>query len=137
MGALVSPPLLCRLSTHAVMQTTSCPHHSINLTPCNNLPLCSQVLADIGNMDDVPIITAWNKIDACADPALVRSLAAQRPNTVCISGSSGEGLEELMELIAATLEKSMVEVQVSCWCVVHRYGMVMPGWSSSVAAGVV
>lgn len=42
----------------------------------------------------------------------VRRIAAKRTRTVCISGMTGEGLEQLMEVLGGELEKAMVEVRV-------------------------
>lgn len=70
-----------------------------------------QVLEELG-VQDLPLITAWNKLDACADPEAVRALAASRADTVAISGATGEGLEELMAAIAGKLSESMVEMEV-------------------------
>jgi 50S ribosomal subunit-associated GTPase HflX len=71
-------------------------------------------LDEIG-VQDLPIITAWNKIDACPSPAAVRALAASRPDVVAVSGVTGEGLEELLELVAQRLADNMVDMQVG-WC---------------------
>ncbi|PNW71706.1 hypothetical protein CHLRE_16g665650v5 [Chlamydomonas reinhardtii] len=68
-----------------------------------------QVLTELG-VDHIPIVTAWNKIDACSNPDEVRRIAAKRTRTVCISGMTGEGLEQLMEVLGGELEKAMVEV---------------------------
>jgi GTP-binding protein HflX len=72
-----------------------------------------QVLEELG-VQDLPLVTAWNKIDACPDPAAVQALAASRADTVAISGATGEGLQELMAAIAGKLAESMVEMEVSC-----------------------
>lgn len=58
------------------------------------------------------MITAWNKIDACPNPAAVRALAASRPDVVAVSGATGEGLNELLELVALKLAENMVDVEV-------------------------
>ncbi|MEW5300328.1 MAG: hypothetical protein WDW36_003265 [Sanguina aurantia] len=61
----------------------------------------------------IPIITAWNKLDACQDPDQVRSLAGgSSSDTVALSGQSGEGVQALLALIASKLEEAMVEVEV-------------------------
>ncbi|KAI8462495.1 MAG: hypothetical protein J3K34DRAFT_527703 [Monoraphidium minutum] len=58
-----------------------------------------------------PVVTAWNKIDACPNPDAVRALAAGRSDTVVISGETGEGVEALLEAVADTLAASMVDVE--------------------------
>ncbi|KAL4857010.1 GTPase HflX [Chlorella vulgaris] len=69
------------------------------------------VLADLG-VENVPTLNVWNKVDACADPAVVRAVAERREQTVCVSGLTGEGLSELMERVSAKLQDSMVAVHV-------------------------
>lgn len=72
-----------------------------------------QVLEELG-VQELPLITAWNKIDACADPSAVRRLVASRSDTVAISGATGEGLEQLMAAVSGKLAESMVEMEVGC-----------------------
>mgnify|MGYP001807599042 CR=1 FL=1 len=73
------------------------------------------MLDEIG-VQDLPIITAWNKIDACTNPEAVRALAASRPDVVAVSGATGEGLEELLQLVADKLAENMVDMQVGIGC---------------------
>jgi hypothetical protein len=68
-----------------------------------------QVLEEI-QAQHIPVMTAWNKVDACPDPQLVRALAADQPDTHVISGRSGEGLPELLAAIGGKLQESMVQV---------------------------
>lgn len=69
------------------------------------------MLEELG-VQDLPLVTAWNKIDACPNPDAVRALAGSRRDTVAISGATGEGLEDLMVAIAEKLAESMVEMEV-------------------------
>ena len=55
-----------------------------------------QVLKELGALD-TPIITVFNKIDACEDPLLLLKLKAKYPRTVGISALTGEGVKELVE----------------------------------------
>jgi GTPase len=48
---------------------------------------------------DKPAITVFNKIDAANDPTLVRSLVAEFPNSVAISATTGEGIDDLLKAI--------------------------------------
>ena len=50
--------------------------------------LTQQVLEELG-ADGLPLITVWNKVDACAQPDMVWKLAANRPNTVALSAMTG------------------------------------------------
>ncbi|GIL88353.1 hypothetical protein Vretifemale_16327 [Volvox reticuliferus] len=68
------------------------------------------VLEELG-VKDIPIVTAWNKIDATSNPEEIRRIAAKRSRTVCISGRTGEGLDELLEMLGGVLERSMEEVR--------------------------
>ena len=46
-------------------------------------------------------------------PIQVRAVAARRPDpTVCISGLSGEGMMDLLDLISLQLSKNMEEMDV-------------------------
>lgn len=48
---------------------------------------------------DKPAITVFNKIDAANDPPLLRSLVAEFPNSVAISATTGEGIDDLLAAI--------------------------------------
>lgn len=48
---------------------------------------------------DKPAITVFNKIDAANDPTLVRGLVAEFPNSVAISATTGEGIDDLLAAI--------------------------------------
>jgi GTPase len=48
---------------------------------------------------DKPAITVFNKIDAAKDPTLVRGLVAEFPNSVAISATTGEGIDDLLNAI--------------------------------------
>lgn len=71
----------------------------------------NSVLKDLGG-SNVPTLTVWNKIDACADPEAVAAVAARREATVCVSGLSGAGVENLLSAVATRLQTSMVSVRV-------------------------
>ncbi|GAX76601.1 hypothetical protein CEUSTIGMA_g4047.t1 [Chlamydomonas eustigma] len=72
----------------------------------------NKVLADL-DVEHIPLVTAWNKVDQCPDPAQVKAVAAIRPDpTVCISGLTGEGLPDLMSMIASSVTSGMEEVEV-------------------------
>lgn len=64
-----------------------------------------KVLKDIG-ADEVPILTVWNKIDNCPKPEIVEELASTRRDVVCLSASSGEGVDNLLEAIEAVFKVS-------------------------------
>jgi GTP-binding protein HflX len=59
------------------------------------------VLREIGAAD-VPFLLVWNKADA-ADPDDVKQLLAAHPGSVAASGSTGEGVQEMLAAISDRL----------------------------------
>lgn len=68
-----------------------------------------QVLAEI-KATHLPLLTVWNKVDACAQPQKIREIAAHRPNTVAVSAETGEGIPELLEILETQLSKQLKDV---------------------------
>ena len=60
----------------------------------------------------VPASPPLPQVDACADPEVVRAVAARRTGTVCVSALTGEGLAELLERVGSKLQDAMVSVHV-------------------------
>lgn len=58
------------------------------LTNLPHQPSSTQVLEEIG-ATGLPLLTAWNKVDAAPHPAALRTLAGRRLDTVAISGATG------------------------------------------------
>jgi GTP-binding protein HflX len=56
------------------------------------------ILRQIGAVDK-PVITVFNKIDLCTEPAAIKSLAAEYPNPVFLSAASGTGIDKLLAVI--------------------------------------
>jgi GTPase len=54
---------------------------------------------------DKPMITVFNKIDLVTDPTVRRQLVASFPNSVCISATTGEGMNDLMRLIKKQVQE--------------------------------
>jgi GTP-binding protein HflX len=71
----------------------------------------NKVLKDLGVIN-VPTLTVWNKLDACADPEAVAAVASRREGTVVVSGLSGEGVENLLGAVSTRLQNSMQVVRV-------------------------
>ncbi|KAG7671682.1 hypothetical protein Ndes2526B_g07430 [Nannochloris sp. 'desiccata'] len=71
----------------------------------------NKVLKDLGVIN-VPTLTVWNKLDACADPEAVAAVAARRDGTVCVSGLSGNGVENLLGAVSTRLQNTMKSVRV-------------------------
>jgi GTP-binding protein HflX len=59
------------------------------------------VLIDVGARG-VPVVDVYNKIDRLDAPTIA-SLRAGRPDAVCISATTGQGREELLDVVAARL----------------------------------
>lgn len=64
---------------------------------------------DVGH---IPMVSVWNKVDVCADPEMLQTVASKRENTVCISAQTGQGLPDLMNLVQDKIEQSMMPVSV-------------------------
>lgn len=62
-------------------------------------------------------------MDACAQPAKVKEIASKRPNTVAISAQTGEGIDQLLEVIEDQLSKQLTDVH----CLVP-YSKVNSSW---------
>lgn len=48
-----------------------------------------RILEELQVSEELPMVTAWNKLDAHGNPDVVRGVASSRPDTVAVSGSSG------------------------------------------------
>ena len=132
------PPIVPQLKTHENKKTQNNNHGDPNQSTNNQ-----KVLDGLG-VHSAPVITAWNKSDAVADPSALKALAAARNAaavaaggllgasasggglggangagaTAVISAATGEGVAELLDMIADTLAASMVEMEVcACVCV--------------------
>ena len=73
--------------------------------------VCWQVLEDL-DVGYIPMISVWNKVDVCADPEMVQTVADKRESTVCVSAQTGQGLPELMSLVERKVQESMMPVDV-------------------------
>jgi GTP-binding protein HflX len=70
-----------------------------------------ETLVDI-DAGDIPIITAFNKIDRLKDPESAIAALDEFPNTYPISAKTGQGIEELLEAIERELFESYLELDV-------------------------
>lgn len=68
----------------------------------------------IGEADEERIVEVWNKIDALpeGEGEALRQAAARLPRAAAISALTGEGVEELLALIAAELAEPVQEATV-------------------------
>jgi GTPase len=58
-----------------------------------------------------PMITVFNKIDLITDPAVRRDLIAEFPNSVAISATTGEGMNDLMKAIKKQVQELLGTVK--------------------------
>lgn len=72
-----------------------------------------RILDDLAVDADIPMVTVWNKIDLRSDGDVVRAVADGRPDTVAVSGETGEGVTDLEVTIEAALEEAMVQFELS------------------------
>ncbi|KAH9297840.1 hypothetical protein KI387_029522, partial [Taxus chinensis] len=80
-------------------------------------PLASQqteavkkVLAEL-DVEHIPILTLWNKVDKATNPDRIREEAAHREDVICISALNGVGLQEFCFAVEMKLKDSMVLVE--------------------------
>lgn len=71
----------------------------------------NKVLDDL-EVQNIPSLTVWNKIDACANPEAVMSVANRRRETVCVSATESYGIDDLLDAIIEQLQKKMVQMNV-------------------------
>jgi len=57
--------------------------------------------------DDKPCITVFNKIDAVPDPALMRTLVAEWPQSVAISAQDGTGVDDLLAMTVRHVKEAL------------------------------
>lgn len=88
--------------------------HVVDITHINASAQAKSVqetLVDIG-AGDIPIITAFNKIDHLKDPKGAIVTLEEFPNTFPISALTGEGLEELLAGIEVLLFETYIDLDV-------------------------
>ena len=61
--------------------------------------------------NDKPMITVFNKIDLVTDPTVRRDLIAEFPNSVAISATTGEGMNDLMNAIKKQVQELLGSVK--------------------------
>lgn len=88
--------------------------HVVDITHINASAQARSVQETLVDIDagDIPIITAFNKIDMLKDPENAIATLDEFPNTYPISAKTGQGIEELLEAIERELFESYLEVDV-------------------------
>ena len=88
--------------------------HVVDITHVNASAQAKSVqetLVDIG-AGDIPMITAFNKIDRLKDPQSAIGALDEFPNTYPISALTGQGLDELLSGLEEVLFETYVELDV-------------------------
>lgn len=88
--------------------------HVVDITHVNASAQARSVqetLIEIG-AGDIPIITAFNKVDMLKDPDGAVAALDEFPSTYPISALSGQGIDELLEAIERELFESYIEIDV-------------------------
>ncbi|MFZ3078677.1 MAG: GTPase HflX, partial [Bellilinea sp.] len=88
--------------------------HVLDVTHPNALEQWQSVqetLVDIG-AQDIPMVTALNKIDRLASPETISASLSQRTPTIPISALTGQGAEDLLRLIEGQLFENYTQVTV-------------------------
>ena len=90
----------------------------------------TQTLADI-EADLVPVITVLNKIDRLNDPEKARQAVEMFPKAVAISALTGEGIDDLLQVINEQLYETYTPISVhlpyqegGLLSLFHEYGQV-------------
>src|SRR4030043_1523900 len=71
-----------------------------------------QTLTEI-EADNIPILTALNKIDSLSDPNHAREVLSDYPSAVAISALTGEGISDLLEKVNIFLYEDFIPIQIS------------------------
>lgn len=69
------------------------------------------VLKELGALDQ-PVITVLNKVDACTHPGILHRLRIKYPKTVQISALTGDGFQELTELMTQAISSLRKRVKL-------------------------
>ena len=88
--------------------------HVVDITHVNASAQAKSVqetLVDIG-AGDIPMITAFNKIDRLRDPQSAIGALDEFPNTYPISALTGQGLDELLSGLEEVLFETYIELDV-------------------------
>jgi GTP-binding protein HflX len=70
-----------------------------------------ETLKEIG-ADQIPVVTALNKIDQLADPQMIDFALAEFENSVAISAKNGAGIELLVEAVETQLYETYLSIKV-------------------------
>ncbi|KAL3677378.1 hypothetical protein R1sor_027326 [Riccia sorocarpa] len=90
----------------------------------------NNVLADL-DVQHIPLLTVWNKIDRVENPGKLKDEAAALENTICVSALTGEGIDCFYDAVERNLKDLMVWIEVvvpydqgDLISIIHRLGIV-------------
>ncbi|KAK9810057.1 hypothetical protein WJX72_004066 [[Myrmecia] bisecta] len=107
--------------------------HVVDVSHPNAAAQTQAVIKVLSELDvgAIPLVTVWNKVDACPEPEAVRQIAAGRDNTLCISAATGAGMAEFMGAVEQRIQNMMVAVEVLVPFAqgdlvgdIHRFGVI-------------
>lgn len=79
--------------------------------PVGQVNAVREVLSEVAGAEDVPEVIVLSKADL-ADPVDLAALRSRFPGSIVVSAKTGEGIDELRELIAEKLPRPSVSVDV-------------------------
>jgi len=77
----------------------------------NQAEAVHETLAEI-DAGHIPVLTALNKIDRLSDSLSARRAVEQFPQSVAVSARTGEGMNDLLELVRAALFETLTPIHV-------------------------
>jgi GTP-binding protein HflX len=88
--------------------------HVVDITHQNALAQAKAVQATLAEIDadQIPVVTALNKIDLLQDPQRARQTLEHFGNSAAVSAKTGEGMEDLLQAIETELFETFVTVSV-------------------------
>jgi GTP-binding protein HflX len=88
--------------------------HVVDITHVNASAQAKSVQETLIEIDagEIPVITAFNKVDLLKDPSTAVETLDSFPNTYPISARTGLGLEELLGAIEDALYETYIEIDV-------------------------
>jgi len=88
--------------------------HMVDITHPNAIAQARavfQTLQEIG-AQDIPVVTALNKIDRLSDPEQAREILVDYPNSTAVSALTGVGMKDLLRLVEQELYEEYLPVTV-------------------------
>lgn len=88
--------------------------HVVDISHLNAMNQAEAVHETLGEIDadHVPVITVLNKIDRLSDPASARNAVEKFPQAVAISARTGDGIEDLLEMLRSNLFETFTPILI-------------------------